>query len=122
MQEINGLKEKQVVLDIAKTYKGKLNEYGDITVYMTREMNKCCEALYLGDCLTSRNNYAQRLDADFLVSMNINWDKKSKTTGSNALAAYKSGYNDTIRVKTQLLDKKVVSKLSTIGIKNDGKW
>lgn len=116
----NGLKEEQVVLDIAKACRDQLNNYGDVTVYMTRETNNCCEALHLGDCLTSRNNYSKRLSADFLVSMHINWDKNSKVSGANALTAYKSGYNDTIRVQTQALGKKVLSSLHSLGVKNKG--
>ena len=83
----NGLREEVVVWDIAKACRDVLNQYGDVTVYMTRESNTCCEALKLGDCLSSRNNYAKQLDADFLISMHIN---AGASSGANVLAAYKS--------------------------------
>lgn len=116
----NGLKEEKVVLDIAKACKKELEKYGDVTVYMTRENNTCPTFLNLGDCLTARNNYAQKLGADFLISMHINWDKNSNTKGANVLTAYKSGYHDQICVETQALGKHILSDLHSMGIKNQG--
>lgn len=113
----NGLREEKVVLDIAKECQKKLNAYGDVTVYMTRENASCCRNLGLGDCLVSRNNYAKILDADFLVSMHIN---AGASSGANVLAAYKSGYHDTIRKETQAFGKVALSKLNNIGIANRG--
>ena len=113
----NGLREEKVVLDIAKECQDKLNAYGDVIVYMTRDDGSCCIKLGLGDCLASRNNYAKILDADFLVSMHIN---AGASSGANVLAAYKSGYHDTIRKQTQAFGKVALSKLSSIGIKNRG--
>lgn len=116
----NGLKEENVVLDIAKACKKELEKYSDVTVYMTRESSACCTSLNLGDCLIARNNYAKKLNADALISFHINWDKNSKTKGANVLAAYKSGYHDKIRIQTQALGKKILSSLSSIRIKNQG--
>ena len=118
----NGLKEEEVVLDIAKACKNELNKYGNISVYMTRTTNKCCSSLHLGDCLTARNNYAKRLDADFLVSMHINADANTKKAGAMILPAYESGYNDRVRVKTQALGRKILSNLHSLGIKDRGFW
>ena len=36
-----GLKEEDIVLDISKACKNKLDNYGDITVYTTRTTNNC---------------------------------------------------------------------------------
>ena len=113
----NGLREEVVVLDIAKACKDALAGYGDVTVYMTRETGSCCQDLELGDCLISRNNYAKKLDADFLVSMHIN---AGGTNGANVLAAYKSGYHDNIRVETQDFGKIALQKLQALGIANRG--
>lgn len=113
----NGLKEEKVVLDIAKQCKSTLDAYGDVIVYMTREDGDCCESLGLGNCLIARNNYAKLLDADFLISQHIN---AGTTSGANVLAAYKSGYHDTIRKQTQAFGKVALSQLSKIGIKNRG--
>lgn len=113
----HGLKEESVVLDIAKECQSVLDTYGDVTVYMTREDGGCCAKLNLGDCLVARNNYAKMLDADFLISMHIN---AGSSSGANVLAAYKSGYHDTIRKETQAFGKVALSKLSEIGIKNRG--
>lgn len=113
----HGLREESVVLDIAKECQSTLNTYGDVTVYMTREDGGCCVNLGVGDCLVARNNYAKMLDADFLISMHIN---AGSSNGANVLAAYKSGYHDTIRKKTQAFGKVALSKLSDIGIKNRG--
>ena len=113
----NGLREEVVVWDIAKSCRDVLNQYGDVTVYMTRDSSTCCESLKLGDCLSSRNNYAKQLDADFLISMHIN---AGASSGANVLTAYKSGYHDSVRKQTQAFGKVVLSKLKGIGIKNRG--
>lgn len=113
----NGLREEKVVLDIAKECQKKLNEYGDVTVYMTRDDGGCCRNLDLGTCLAGRNNYAKILDADFLISMHIN---AGASSGANVLAAYRSGYHDTIRKETQAFGKVALARLSSIGIKDRG--
>lgn len=113
----NGLKEEVVTLDIAKAFRDYLESYGDITVYMTRETGECCTNLELGDCLTARSNYAKQLDADFLVSIHIN---AGRSTGANALAAYKSGYHDEIRKATQAYGKLALKELKKLGITNRG--
>ncbi len=113
----NGLREEVAVLDIAKACRDSLATYGDVTVYMTREDGDCCQALDLGNCLIARNNYAKQLDADFLVSMHLNagWDN-----GANVLTAYKSGYNDNIRIETQRFGKISLKHLKALGIANKG--
>lgn len=113
----NGLREENVVYDIAVACQTKLNQYGDVTVYMTRDKSSCCVKLKLGDCLISRNNYAKMLNADFLVSMHIN---AGSSSGANVLAAYKSGYHDSIRKETQAFGKIALQKLEKLGIKNRG--
>ena len=113
----HGLKEENVVYDIASACRTKLNKYGDVTVYMTRDKSSCCSELDLGGCLIARNNYAKMLDADFLVSMHIN---AGSSSGANVLAAYKSGYHDGIRKKTQKFGKEVLKKLKKLGIANRG--
>ena len=113
----HGLKEENVVYDIASACRTKLNKYGDVTVYMTRDKSSCCSELGLGGCLIARNNYAKMLDADFLVSMHIN---AGGSSGANVLAAYKSGYHDSIRKKTQKFGKEVLKKLKKLGIANRG--
>lgn len=113
----NGLREHVVVMDIATACQEVLDGYGDVTVYMTRAANSCCASLDLGDCLSARNNYAKRLDADFLVSMHIN---AGRSNGANVLTAYKSGYNDSIRKETQKFGKIALKQLKAIGIANRG--
>lgn len=113
----NGLREEVVVLDIAIACQNSLDEYGDVTVYMTREDGSCCTKLGLGDCLISRNNYAKMLSADSLISMHIN---AGRSSGANVLSAYQSGYNNRVTKETQALGKTILSKLSTIGISNRG--
>ena len=113
----HGLREENVVIDIAEACQEVLDTYGDVTVYMTRDANSCCESLGLGECLSSRNNYAKRLSADFLVSMHIN---AGRSSGANVLTAYKSGYNDNIRKETQAFGRLALKKLKAIGIANRG--
>lgn len=113
----NGLREEDVVYDIATACQDELNNYGDVTVYMTRDKTGCCVELGLGECLISRNNYAKMLNADFLVSMHIN---AGSSSGANVLAAYKSGYHDNIRKETQAFGKIALQKLKNLGITNRG--
>ncbi|MDO5155326.1 MAG: N-acetylmuramoyl-L-alanine amidase [Eubacteriales bacterium] len=115
----HGLREEVVTMDIAIACRDYLENYEDVTVYMTREGSDCCEALGVGDCLSSRNNYAKKMGADFLVSMHINAGSSS-TYGANVLTAYKSGYNDSIRVKTQKFGYIALDKLKELGIANKG--
>lgn len=116
----NGLREEKVVLDIANACRDELNKYENINVYMTRDTGRCCSALKLGDCLVARNNYALRLDADFLVSMHINADDNPHRNGAMILPAYRSGYNDNVRIETQALGRQVLANLKDLGIKNLG--
>lgn len=114
----NGLKEEVVVLDISLAMDDALEDYGDITVYLTREDGDCCKNLGLGnDCLYARSNYAQQLSADFLVSIHIN---AGRSSGANALVAYNSGYHDRIRVETQAFGRVALKELKKIGIANRG--
>lgn len=118
----NGLKEEKVVLDITKACKNKLDEYGGITVYLTRNNMNCLSSLHLGDCLSSRNNLAKRLSVDFLVSMHINADDNSSKSGALILPAYQSGYRDKIRKKTQALGSYFLQNLHSLGLKDRGFW
>ena len=114
----NGLKEEVVVLDISMAMYDELADYGDITVYMTRETGDCCKNLGLGkDCLYARSNYAMQLEADFLVSVHIN---AGYTTGANALVAYNSGYHEHIAKETQAFGKIALKELHKLGIANRG--
>lgn len=113
----NGLREEVVVMDIAEACREVLDTYGDVTVYMTRDADSCCESLGLGGCLSARNNYAKKLDADFLVSMHIN---AGRSSGANVLTAYQSGYHDNIRKETQAFGRLALNNLKAIGIANRG--
>jgi N-acetylmuramoyl-L-alanine amidase len=118
----NGLNEEAVVLDIAKYCRNELNRYGNVTVYLTHSTIACCNHLSLNDCLLSRNYFAKRLQADFLVSLHINYDDNSNRSGCMVLPAYKSGYHDNVRVETQALGKLALKELQKLGIKSEGFW
>ena len=113
----NGLREEVVTMDISAACQSALDQYADITVYMTRDANSCCAELRVGECLSARNNYAKKLDADFLVSMHIN---AGRSTGANVLTAYRSGYHDDIRKQTQAFGKVALKNLKAIGVANRG--
>lgn len=112
-----GIKEEVVVTDIAAACQNYLNQYGDVTVYMTRTAKSCPESMGIGSCLYARSNYAKALGADFLVSMHIN---AGRSSGANVLAAYRSGYHDNIRKETQQFGKIVLRNLKKLGVANRG--
>ena len=114
----NGLKEEVVNMDISNAFCEALTDYGEITVYMTREDGGCCRSLVSGsDCLYARSNYACDLEADFLVSIHIN---AGYSNGANALVAYDSGYHSEICRQTQGFGRVALKKLKAIGIANKG--
>ena len=117
-----GLKEEDIVLDISKACKNKLDNYGDITVYTTRTTNNCLSTLGLGDCLTARNRYSKRLNADFLISLHINANANKNKTGALMLAAYNSGYNKRIHLQTTSFGKIALKNLHSLGLKKRGFW
>ena len=116
----NGVKEENVNLDIAKSCRDYLNNYSDITVYMTRTNGNCVANLGLGGCLTARNHLAERLGADFLVSMHINSSESINNHGALALVAYKSGYNNALAKQTQSMGNDILKNLENIGMTNGG--
>lgn len=61
----NGIKEKDIVLDIAKRLQTKLNSYNGVKVIMTRTTDKFLT-------LTQRTNIANNANADVFVSIHIN--------------------------------------------------
>src|SRR5699024_9385880 len=61
----NGLKEKDLVLDIAKRLRSKLNGYSGVKVIMTRTTDRFLT-------LTQRTNIANRNNADLFVSIHVN--------------------------------------------------
>lgn len=116
----NGVKEEKAVLIIAKACQNILNQFGDVTVYLTRSTSGCCKALRLGDCLIARNRLAKRLSADALISFHLNADDNTKKQGALILPAYYSGYNNEIAAETQALGKVFLDELSILGLKNKG--
>lgn len=113
----NGFCEELIVWDIAKACKEKLDKYGDINISLTRNANSCCSTIAPGDCLSARSFYGKTLNADFLISMHINANKR---TGANVLTPYNSGYRNALRKKTWKFGNKVLSELNKLGIKNRG--
>lgn len=116
----NGLKEEVITLDIGFACRDYLNNFGDVTVYMTRTNGNCLSPASLAGCLVARNNMAKRLDADFLVSLHINADDSTSKKGALLLAAYNSGYRNSVGIKTRDLGKIILNNLQLTGMYNGG--
>ena len=52
--------------------------------------------------------------------MHINADDNPHRNGAMILPAYRSGYNDNVRIETQALGRQVLANLKDLGIKNLG--
>ena len=64
----NGLREEELTLKIARYCKEELEQYKNVTVYMTRNDGSCLDPSSNGKCMEARCRYAANMNADVLVS------------------------------------------------------
>lgn len=98
----NGLKEKDIVLDIAKRFRKKLNKYNGVKIIMTRTTDKFIS-------LTERANKANRNKADLFISIHIN------SGGGTGFESYI--YNSTVSSNTfelqNIVHKEIVKEINS---------
>lgn len=86
-----GLKEKVIVLDIAKRVKRKLEKKGGYKVILTRSRDKYLE-------LEDRARIANKKDADIFVSIHANASRNRRARGLETYYLNKNSDEDTIKI------------------------
>lgn len=116
----NGLKEEELTLKIAQYCKAELEQYTDVTVYMTREGSGCP---YPGTsstvCNANRVNAAARVGADYFVSLHLNYASATSAKGSEVYYP-NSNYNASIGADGANLAKNISRQLAVLGLNNRG--
>ncbi len=89
--QYNGFTEKEITLQLANALKAELDQYENVTVYMTRT-----EDTYIS--LESRAAYAKSVGADFMFSIHFNASAEHDFYGSEVWTSafggyYQAGYN-----------------------------
>lgn len=116
----NGLKEEELTLKIAQYCKEELEEYSDITVYLTRTSSVCP---YPGNtsvvCNSNRVAAAKKVGADVYVSIHLNSSPSASASGAEVYYP-NSNYNSDIGSNGNLLASKIQKKLAEIGLNNRG--
>ena len=109
--------EKNITLKIAQYLKSELEQYTDVTVYLTREGDTYPE-------IKDRVLFAKEKNADILVSIHINATEENSTTASGVLAmvAKIGTYNVENAQSGRDLAMSILTELSTLGfdIKDGG--
>lgn len=115
----NGLREENINLRIAQYCKAELEQYRNVTVYMTREDGSCLDTSSNGNCMKARCNYAASVNADLLVSIHV--DAGSVTgTGAMVIVAKNGVYRDDLSTVTQDSGQKILNELNAIGLASRG--
>ena len=99
--------EKDLNLRIAKACKSELEQYNDVTVYMTRDNDTFVE-------LEERARRAKAWGADIFVSLHMN----SATAKANGVEVYypNRGHNADIHNKGEALARQIQNQLVSLGL------
>ncbi|MCM1495719.1 MAG: DUF4214 domain-containing protein [Bacteroides sp.] len=115
----NGLREEELTLRIAQYCKEELEQYRNVTVYMTRNDGSCPDPRGNGYCMKTRCNYAASVGADLLVSIHI--DAGSLTRSGAMVIVAKNGiYRDDLSTKTHAVGEKILEELTKLGLASRG--
>lgn len=116
---VNNAREKDLTLKIAQYCKEELEQYGGVTVYMTRTADtNVGGATDPGDSLAKRVEYAKEKNADILVSLHLNAVNKS---AHGAEVYYpNSNYDAAVGSEGKNLAQKIQNELVGLGLSNRG--
>ena len=111
---VNGLKEEELTLEIAKACKTELEKYSGVKVYLTRTTSACPfpNSTDNIDDIVKRVAYANSLGADAFVSIHLN--------SFNGSASGAEVYYYTTNVDGKTLAQKIQTELSSLGLNNRG--
>ena len=117
---VNGAKEKDLTLKIAKYCKEELEKYGGVTVYMTRTTDTgLSPSNNLSDDLKKRVEYAKGKKADVLVSMHLNSTGLGKAHGAEVYYP-NANYNPGVGNEGKNLASKIQKELVGLGLTDRG--
>ena len=117
---VNGAKEKDLTLKIAKYCKEELEKYGGVTVYMTRTTDTgLSPSNNLSDDLKKRVEYAKGKKANVLVSMHLNSTGLGKAHGAEVYYP-NANYNPGVGNEGKNLASKIQKELVGLGLTDRG--
>ena len=117
---VNGAKEKDLTLKIAKYCKEELEKYSGVTVYMTRTTDTgLSPSNNLSDDLKKRVEYAKGKKADVLVSMHLNSTGLGKAHGAEVYYP-NANYNPGVGSEGKNLASKIQKELVGLGLTDRG--
>ena len=108
------LKESAINLKIAKACYDELNKYAGVDVYMTRTSEN------QNPSIADRVAYADKMNADVLVSIHINAAGSSKASGAEVWTPNKN-YNKTVYNEGQAISKSILNELLDLGFDLDNR-
>ena len=116
----NNLKEEELTLKIANYCKAELEEYSDVSVYMTRTSTVCPHPGTTSTvCNSNRVAYAKSVDADVYVSIHLNANNSSSPKGAEVYYP-NANYNAAIGETGKQLAQKIQNKLAALGLADRG--
>ena len=117
---VNGAKEKDLTLKIAKYCKEELEKYSGVTVYMTRTTDTgLSPSNNLSDDLKRRVEYAKGKKADVLVSMHLNSTGLGTAHGAEVYYP-NANYNPGVGSEGKNLASKIQKELVGLGLTDRG--
>ena len=117
---VNGAKEKDLTLKIAKYCKEELEKYSGVTVYMTRTTDTgLSPSNNLSDDLKKRVEYAKGKKADVLVSMHLNSTGLGTAHGAEVYYP-NANYNPGVGSEGKNLASKIQKELVGLGLTDRG--
>lgn len=115
----NGLNEEVLTLKIAQYCKAELEQYNNVTVYMTRNDGSCPDSRSNGYCMQTRCSYAASVGADILVSIHIDAGSATRS-GAMVIVAANGVYRDDLSTVTHAIGQEILDELSDIGLASRG--
>ena len=112
--------ERELNLKIAQYFKAELETYDGVNVYMTRYDNNDRSLGTGGDGLRKRAQIAKDYGADLLISVHCNSNESGTVRGAEAYYQNSSIFYHDLHVQGGKLANGILSKLSSLGIKNRG--
>lgn len=117
----SGLREEQLTLKIAQYCKQELEQYANVTVYLTRGEDGSCPypGTNAGDCNEGRVQFAKSVGATAYVSIHLN---SAGTSAAHGVEIYypNTNYNSAVSQEGEKLAEDILEELTNLGLYNRG--